>query len=51
MGKMHLSEADRLEVMSAQRSRTMAVGQVRRARPILPLDEGASRQAIMNESR
>src|ERR1700758_1160040 len=51
MGKMNLSEAEREELLSMQRSRTMAVGQVRRARLILLLDEGASRGAIMNELR
>ncbi|WP_343668471.1 helix-turn-helix domain-containing protein, partial [Paraburkholderia heleia] len=49
MGKMNLSETEREELMSIQRSRTMAVGQVRRARLILLLDEGASRAAIMAE--
>jgi transposase len=51
MGKMNLSEAERQELMSTQRSRTMAVGQVRRARLILLLDEGASRETIMSELR
>jgi hypothetical protein len=51
MGKMNLSEAEREELLSMQRSRTMAVGQVRRARLILLLDEGASRATIMNELR
>ncbi|MGF6483119.1 hypothetical protein [Paraburkholderia sp. JPY419] len=51
MGKMNLSEAEREELLSMQRSRTMAVGQVRRARLILLLDEGASRGAIMSELR
>ena len=51
MGKMNLSETEREELMSMQRSRTMAVGQVRRARLILLLDEGASRAAIMSELR
>ncbi|MBB5470933.1 hypothetical protein HDG32_007087 [Paraburkholderia sp. CI2] len=37
--------------MSMQRSRTMAVGQVRRARLILLPDEGDSRAAIMAELR
>ncbi|MGF6439425.1 6-phosphogluconolactonase/glucosamine-6-phosphate isomerase/deaminase [Paraburkholderia youngii] len=49
MGKMNLSETEREELMSMQRSRTMAVGQVRRARLILLLFEGASRAAIMAE--
>jgi hypothetical protein len=48
---MNLSEAERDELMAMQRSRTMAVGQVRRARLILLLDHGASREAIMNELR
>lgn len=48
---MNLSEAEREELMSMQRSRTMAVGQVRRAALILLLDAGASRAAIMNELR
>ncbi|KMQ80360.1 putative transposase [Candidatus Burkholderia pumila] len=51
MGKMNLTEAEREELLLMQRSRTMAVGQVRRARLILLLDEGASRGAIMNELR
>jgi len=51
MGKMNLREAEREELLSMQRSRTMAVGPVRRARLILLLDEGASRGAIMNELR
>src|SRR6266702_2105620 len=50
MDKMNLSEAEREELMAMQRSRTMAVGQVRRARLILLLDHGTSR-AIMNELR
>src|SRR5258707_1532906 len=51
MGKMNLSDGERRELMAMQRSRTMAVGQVRRARLILLLDEGASRQAIVDELR
>src|SRR6267142_1523515 len=51
MDKMNLSEAEREELRAMQRSRTMAVGQVRRARLILLLDHGASREAIMNELR
>jgi len=35
--------------MAIQRSRSMAVGQVRRARLVLLLDAGASREAIMSE--
>lgn len=37
--------------MAIQRSRTITVGQARRARPILLLDEGASRRAIVDELR
>ncbi len=49
---MNLTEAEREELLSMQRSRTMAVGRVRRARLILLLlDEGASRGAIVNELR
>ncbi|KXU35973.1 DDE endonuclease [Cephaloticoccus capnophilus] len=46
---MNLSESERQELMALQRSRTMAAGQVRRARLILLLDEGASRGAIMSK--
>ncbi|MEO8921544.1 MAG: IS630 family transposase, partial [Caldimonas sp.] len=49
MGKMNLSDAERQELTAMQRSRTMAVGQVRRARLILRLDEGASRESVMSE--
>jgi len=51
MNKMNLSASERQELMAMQRSRTLAVGQVRRARLILLLDEGASRQTIMGELR
>jgi hypothetical protein len=51
MGKMNLGEVEREELLSMQRNRTMAVGQVRRAHLILLLDEGISRAAIMNELR
>ncbi len=47
--KMNMSEAEREELLSMQRSRTMTVGQVRQARLILLLDEEASRAAIMND--
>lgn len=49
MGKLNLSDAERQELMTMQRSRTLAVGQVRRARLILRLDEGATREAVMSE--
>lgn len=42
MDKMNLSESEREKLLSMQRSRTMAVGQVRLARLILLLDEGGS---------
>lgn len=48
---MKLSDAERRELMALQRSRTMAAGQVRRARLILLLDEDASREEIMSELR
>jgi transposase len=49
MSKMNLNRAERQELMAIQRSRTMAVGQVRRARVVLLLDVGASRESIMSE--
>ena len=49
MSKMNFSQAERRELMAIQRSRSMAVGQVRRARLVLLLDAGASREAIMSE--
>ena len=49
MNKMNLSRAERQELMAIQRSRTIAVGQVRRARVVLLLDAGASRESIMSE--
>lgn len=49
MSKMNLSPGEREELMSMQRSRTMAAGIVRRARLVLLLDSGATRQTIMNE--
>lgn len=47
MGKMNLSESERQELTSLQRKRAAPVAQVRRAKLILLLDEGASRDAIM----
>ncbi len=49
MSKMNFSQAERRELMAIQRSRSMGVGQVRRARWVLLLDAGASREAIMSE--
>jgi transposase len=51
MSKMNLSEAERHELRAIQRRRTQAAGQVRRARLVLLLDEGASRQVIKRELR
>lgn len=48
---MNLSEAERHELTSMQRSRTLPAGQVRRARVVLLLDEGRSRESIMSELR
>ena len=48
---MNLSDAERQELMTMQRSRTMAVGRVRRARLVLLLDEGATQAAIKSELR
>ena len=48
---MNLSEAERDELSSMQRSRTLPVGQVRRARVVLLLEEGRSRESIMRELR
>ena len=49
MGKMNLTEGERQELESLQRKRTAAMAQVRRARLILMLDEGASRDTIKSE--
>jgi len=43
---MNLSEAEREELLALQRRRNAPVAQVRRARVILMLDEGASRESI-----
>ncbi|MGF6265301.1 hypothetical protein OKW34_000045 [Paraburkholderia youngii] len=51
MGKMNLNEVRREELLSMQRRRPMVLGQARRARLILLLDEGASRGATMKEMR
>lgn len=48
---MNLSQAERDEQMAKQRGRTMAVGQVRRARLVLLLDAGVTREAIIGELR
>jgi transposase len=51
MEQMNVTTAERDELMLLQRSRTAAVAQVRRARLILLLDEGASWSAIKRELR
>lgn len=48
MGKMNLSDSERVELESLQRKRTAAVAQVRRAKLILLLDAGVSRAGIMD---
>jgi transposase len=46
MEKMSLTESEREHLQAATRSGTVRVADVRRAKPILLLDEGASREAI-----
>src|SRR5262249_18813494 len=46
MSKMNLSQSERDELLALQRRRNAPVAQVRRARLILMLDEGASRETI-----
>ena len=46
---MNLSEGERQELMAMQRSRRRAAGEVRRARLVLLLDAGHSREAIKRE--
>ena len=48
MGKMNLSDLEREELEGLQRKRTAAMAQVRRAKLILLLDDGVSRDTIMN---
>jgi hypothetical protein len=48
MGKMNLSDLERDELEGLQRKRTAPEAQVRRAKLILLLDDGESRDAIMN---
>ncbi|MCW5230231.1 IS630 family transposase [Verminephrobacter eiseniae] len=47
MGKMNLTDAERDKLLSATRSRTARVADVRRAKLILMLEEGQSRDTIM----
>lgn len=46
---MNLSEVEREELERLQRKRAAPVAQVRRAKLILRLDAGVSRDVIMNE--
>lgn len=48
MGKMQLSEAEREQLEAVARSRTMGAADVRRAKLILLLEDGHSRDAIMS---
>jgi transposase len=48
MGRMNLSAAERDQLMALTRSRTVGAAYVRRARLILMLEEGESRDAIMS---
>lgn len=47
MGKMNLDELEREQLLAATRSQTVRVGDVRRARLILMLEDGESREAIL----
>ncbi|WP_454742780.1 IS630 family transposase [Cupriavidus necator] len=47
MEKMNLTESEREQLQAATRSRTVRAADARRARLILLLDEGTSREAIM----
>jgi hypothetical protein len=51
MESMNLSVFERDELALPQRRRTVAVAQVRRARLIMPLDDGASWSAIQAQLR
>src|SRR6218665_3851513 len=46
MGKMNLTDAERDKLLTATRSRTARVAAVRRAKLILMLEEGQSRDTI-----
>src|SRR6218665_1462475 len=47
MGKMNLTDAERDKLLTATRSRTARVADVRRAKLILMLEEGQSRGAML----
>ena len=48
MGKMNLSDYEREQLLAAARSRTVRAADVRRAKLILMLEDGESRDTIMN---
>jgi transposase len=48
MGKMNLTDAEREQLMSAARSRTVRAADARRAKLILMLEDGESRDSIMS---
>ena len=47
MGKMNLTDTERAQLVSATRSRTVRAAEVRRAKLILMLEDGESRDSIM----
>jgi len=47
MGKMNLTDDERAQLLAAARSRTVRAADVRRAKLILMLEGGESRDAIM----
>ena len=47
MGKMNLTEAERAQLLAATRSRTIRTADVRRAKLILMLEDGESRDSII----
>ena len=47
MGKMNLTESERAQLLGATRSRTVRAADVRRAKLILMLEDGESRDSIM----
>lgn len=48
MGKMNLSKAERGQLVTVTRSRTIGAAYVRRAKLILMLEDGQSRDAMMS---
>ena len=51
MGKMNLTDSERAQLESLTRSRTVGVAYVRRARLILMVEDGESRDTIMSQLR